>query len=60
MNVLIFLVAKYPIYPEMTDESKPDVRVSFFELLLKTFFAICEPPKIAHPKPTRTSWCIIN
>ncbi|KFM15504.1 hypothetical protein AAA799P11_01498, partial [Marine Group I thaumarchaeote SCGC AAA799-P11] len=35
------------MYPERTDETNPDVKESFFELLLKTDFAILEPPKIA-------------
>jgi hypothetical protein len=39
----------------MTEEINPELRVNFLEFLSITFFAICDPPKIAHAKPIKTS-----
>ena len=39
----------------MIDEIKLEIRVVFFDFLLRNFFVICEPPKIAHAKPIKTS-----
>jgi len=40
---------------QLNEEIKAEVRVVFFDFLLRNFFAIREPPKIAHAKPIKTS-----
>ncbi len=39
----------------MIEDVKPEIKADFFDFLLRIFFAIWVPPKIAQAKPTKTS-----